>query len=93
MTERRTAFGIDFGTTNTRVAYYNGEQLSLVPLVSQVGQRCHLPTLVSYRDGEAVAFGVEAREQKLGGSGRPPDQVAPGRRSPHRSGRREPCPG
>lgn len=63
MATKRTSFGIDFGTTNTRVAYYNGERLRMVPFVVQGIQAYQLPTLVSYKDGEAVAVGPEARKQ------------------------------
>src|SRR5262249_6809361 len=63
MATKRTAFGIDFGTTNTRVAYYDGERLRMVPFMVQGIQAYQLPTLVSYKDGEAVAVGPEARKQ------------------------------
>jgi molecular chaperone DnaK (HSP70) len=63
---QQTAFGIDFGTTNTRVAYYDGERLRMVQLVPEAGHPFQLPTLVSYRDGEPVAYGPEARRQQQG---------------------------
>jgi molecular chaperone DnaK (HSP70) len=63
MGTKATAFGIDFGTTNTRVAYYDGERLRLVPFVLQGVQYYQLPTLVSYANGEVVAVGPEAIRQ------------------------------
>ena len=61
MATKVTAFGIDFGTTNTRVAYYDGERLRLVPFVLQGVQYYQLPTLVSYANGDMAAIGPEAR--------------------------------
>jgi molecular chaperone DnaK len=63
---KQTAFGIDFGTTNTRVAYYNGERLRMVPFTTAAGQSFQLPTMVSYYNGEPVAFGFDARRQQQG---------------------------
>jgi molecular chaperone DnaK len=63
---KKTAFGIDFGTTNTRVAYYDGERLRMVRLASQSEHPFQLPSLVSYRDGEPVAWGDDARRQQPG---------------------------
>jgi molecular chaperone DnaK len=63
---KQTAFGIDFGTTNTRVAYYDGQRLRMVPFITAAGQSFQLPTLVSYRNGEPVAYGAEARRQQHG---------------------------
>jgi molecular chaperone DnaK (HSP70) len=60
MTEQKTAFGIDFGTTNTRVAYYDGKHLSLVQFTNGGVQSQQFRTLVSYKDGVPVAFGKEA---------------------------------
>src|ERR1700674_2092978 len=63
---KQTAFGIDFGTTNTRVAYYDGERLRMVKFFTTEGESYQLPSLVSYRDGEPVAYGTEARRQEQG---------------------------
>jgi molecular chaperone DnaK len=63
MGTKATAFGIDFGTTNTRVAYYDGERLRLVPFVLQGIQYYQLPTLVSYASGGVAGVGPEARRQ------------------------------
>jgi molecular chaperone DnaK (HSP70) len=60
------SFAIDFGTTNTRIAYYDGQRLQMVPLVTEVGSFIQYPSQVSYQDGAAVAFGPEAREQLRG---------------------------
>jgi molecular chaperone DnaK (HSP70) len=62
MAAKQTAFGIDFGTTNTRVAYYDGERLRIVPFVTPSGQFYQLPTLISYKDGTVAAVGPEARK-------------------------------
>lgn len=61
-----TAFGIDFGTTNTRVAYYDGERLRMVRLNPQASQPFQLPTLVGYQDGEATAYGSDAARLESG---------------------------
>ena len=55
--QKRTAFGVDFGTTNTRVAYYDGERLRVVTLAAQSRHPFQVPSLVSYRNGEPVAYG------------------------------------
>ncbi|HEY1377796.1 MAG TPA: Hsp70 family protein, partial [Gemmataceae bacterium] len=57
----QTAFGIDFGTTNTRVAYFDGETVRVVPFTTRRGTVYQLPTAVAYQHGEPVSFGVEAR--------------------------------
>lgn len=62
----QTAFGIDFGTTNTRVAYYDGERLRMVQLAPGTGQPYLLPTLVAYSGGVPVSYGLEARRQERG---------------------------
>lgn len=64
MATRQTAFGIDFGTTNTRVAYYDGERLRMVPFVTKGIRRYQLPTSISYAGGQVVAVGAEARENR-----------------------------
>lgn len=63
---KQTAFGIDFGTTNTRVAYYDGQRLRMVPFFNSAGQSFQLPSLISYRNGEPVAYGSETRSQDPG---------------------------
>lgn len=63
---KQTAFGIDFGTTNTRVAYYDGQRLRMLPFITRAGQSFQLPSLVSYRDGEPVAYGAESRLRQDG---------------------------
>lgn len=56
-----TAYGIDFGTTNTRVAYFDGRTVRVVPFGTRNrGRTYHLPTAVAYQHGEAVEFGAEA---------------------------------
>lgn len=62
----RTAFGIDFGTTNTRVAYYDGERLRMVWLTPQARNPFLLPSRLSYRNGEPDTYGAEARRQQPG---------------------------
>jgi len=54
------AFGIDFGTTNTRVAYFDGSKLQVVPFDTSRGRVYQYPTAIAYRHGEPVAFGVDA---------------------------------
>ncbi|WP_406697997.1 Hsp70 family protein [Singulisphaera sp. Ch08] len=55
------AFGIDFGTTNTRVAYCDGEQVKMVPFHSREhGNTYQIPTAIAYHRGTPVATGFEA---------------------------------
>ena len=56
----RTAFGIDFGTTNTRIAFYDGRRPIVVPVRDRRGTAYQIPSVVGYRDGKAVAFGRDA---------------------------------
>ncbi|MDB5308648.1 MAG: hypothetical protein JWO38_2850 [Gemmataceae bacterium] len=58
----KTAFGIDFGTTNTRVAYFDGEKVRIVPFSTKKGTVNQLPTTVAYQNGEPVAYGVDAQQ-------------------------------
>jgi len=58
----KTAFGIDFGTTNTRVAYFDGEKVRVVPFSTKKGTVYQLPTTVAYQNGEPVAYGVDAQQ-------------------------------
>ncbi len=57
----KTAFGIDFGTTNTRVAYFDGEKVRVVPFSTRRGTVYQLPTTVAYQNGEPVAYGTDAQ--------------------------------
>jgi molecular chaperone DnaK len=55
------SYGIDFGTTNTRVAYFNGEEIRILPFEDEKGSTVyHIPSIVGYKNGEATAFGYEA---------------------------------
>src|SRR6185437_7358054 len=58
----KTAFGIDFGTTNTRVAYFDGEKVRMVSFLTKKGTVYQLPTTVAYQNGEPVAYGVDAQQ-------------------------------
>ena len=60
-----TAFGIDFGTTNTRVAYFDGEKVRIVPFSTKKGKVYQLPTTVAYQNGEPVAYGIDALDLNL----------------------------
>jgi len=55
------SYGIDFGTTNTRVAYFDGEEIRMLPFEDEKGRAVHhIPSMVGYKNGEAAAFGYEA---------------------------------
>jgi len=55
------SFGIDFGTTNTRIAFYDGQRALMVPFTDREGLRTHqILTVVGYRNGIAAAFGADA---------------------------------
>lgn len=54
-----TAFGIDFGTTNTRVAYFDGQRVRMVPFDRP--EMVQLPTRIAYKNSEPVAFGAATR--------------------------------
>ena len=56
-------YGIDFGTTNTRIAYFDGANVSVVPVRSKSGLEYQIPSVVGYKDGRAVAFGREALQR------------------------------
>jgi molecular chaperone DnaK (HSP70) len=60
------AFGIDFGTTNTRVAYFNGEAVQIVQFTTSEGTVSQLPTAVAYQHGRPVAFGTDAQTLPTG---------------------------
>ena len=62
-----TSFGIDFGTTNTRVAYYDGKTIRMVSLVQQgITQGYQLPTLVRFQQRKPIAIGKSARSDTRG---------------------------
>lgn len=64
MNDRRTAFGIDFGTTHTRVAYFDGKKLRIVPIFDEEeGKLYQVKTLVGYADKKPVAYGNKAWSQ------------------------------
>lgn len=56
----RRCYGIDFGTTNTRIAYFDGNKTSIVPATGNWGKDYQIPSVVGIKDGKAVAFGREA---------------------------------
>jgi molecular chaperone DnaK (HSP70) len=60
--EMEHVFGIDFGTTNTRIAYFDGEKPVMIPVEDSRGRAYTIPTMIGYRDGEPVVFGQDARE-------------------------------
>src|SRR4051812_18533291 len=71
---RPASFGIDFGTTNTRVAFYDGQALRMVPIRDEkYGKSYGLPTRVTYRDGHPAAFGIAATLPEGGAS--PPGSI------------------
>lgn len=55
-------FGIDFGTTNTRVAYFDAERVRVVKLANKGDAPGMLPTRIAYQGGKAVAFGDAAAD-------------------------------
>lgn len=64
---QQVAFGVDFGTTNTRVAYYDGRKLQMIPIFDERGGTSYsLPTAVAYEDGRPVAFGRAALDGRRG---------------------------
>ena len=61
------SFGIDFGTTNTRVAHFEGRFIRCVPFENRdrtVGHQ--MPTAIAYQHGRPVAYGDEALAPTLG---------------------------
>jgi molecular chaperone DnaK len=59
-----TSFGIDFGTTHTRVAYFDGKKLRMVPIFDEdEGTLYQIKTLVGYANKRPVAFGNRAWKQ------------------------------
>ena len=56
--------GLDFGTTNSILSYYDERRTSVEAFQSEAGGDCYIPTVVSYRErnGEIqVGFGKSAR--------------------------------
>jgi molecular chaperone DnaK (HSP70) len=68
MAEVRTAFGIDFGTTNTRVAHYRSGKVEVVPVApdQERARAFQVPTLVAYQGEQPVSYGHEALALKRG---------------------------
>ena len=58
-----TAFGVDFGTTNTRIAYFDGEKPIMVPVDDSRGRSYSIPSVVGYQDGNPVEFGYDVRRK------------------------------
>lgn len=64
--QNRTAFGIDFGTTNTRIVYYDGRELFPIQLEDNEGRIVYnIPSVVGYERGKAEAFGYDALSSGL----------------------------
>jgi len=54
-------YGIDFGTTNTRVAFFDGRSLNMVPVKHGEGESSvNIPSVVAYSDGQPLSFGYDA---------------------------------
>jgi actin-like ATPase involved in cell morphogenesis len=66
MERRQSVFGIDFGTTNTRVAHYDGKTMHMVPIYDDRGISYSIPTQVNYEDGRPAAFGYSALQRRQG---------------------------
>ena len=63
----QVVFGVDFGTTNTRVAYYDGRRLQMVPILDERGAGYYnLPTVVAYEEGRPVSYGKAALDGRRG---------------------------
>ena len=60
------SFGIDFGTTNTRVAYFDGRTVQVIGFDTSRGTLFQLPTAVAHEHGLPVAFGVDAENPVRG---------------------------
>jgi len=60
---REAVFGIDFGTTNTRVAHFDGQNVRLVPARGRRGLSVLIPTVVGCVNGKPKYFGQEALER------------------------------
>jgi len=66
MAKGQAVFGIDFGTTNTRVAFYDGKTMHMVPIYDDRGVSYSIPTQVNYEDGRPIAFGHSALQRRQG---------------------------
>jgi molecular chaperone DnaK (HSP70) len=66
MNQGQSVFGIDFGTTNTRVAHYDGKTMHMVPIYDDRGVSYSMPTQVNYEDGRPAAFGYAALHRRQG---------------------------
>jgi molecular chaperone DnaK (HSP70) len=53
-------FGIDFGTTNTRIAFFDGEKVIMVPVKDKRGMSYQIPSVVGYKNGKPLRFGYDA---------------------------------
>jgi molecular chaperone DnaK (HSP70) len=62
----QSVFGIDFGTTNTRVAHYDGKAMHMVPIYDDRGVSYSLPTQLNYENGRPIAFGYAALQRRQG---------------------------
>ena len=61
MQPKSSAFGVDFGTTNTRIVFHDRRQPIAIPVDDQHGRRVYnIPSIVGYSGGQPVAFGHEA---------------------------------
>lgn len=58
------AFGIDFGTTNTRVAYFDGEKPIMVNVSDARGRSPSIPSVVAYKGGKPIAYGYAAKNAR-----------------------------
>lgn len=56
------AIGIDFGTTNTRLAYCDGTQVRVLTEPNEFSP--FIPSAVSYQYGQPIAFGRKAKENE-----------------------------
>ena len=57
-----SVFGIDFGTTNTRIAYFDGQKPIMISVEDRRGRAYTIPTMLGYQNGKPVVFGEDARE-------------------------------
>jgi len=57
----RPSIGIDFGTTNTRLAYFDGRQVRL--LTEPQSSSPFIPSAIAYQQGQPLASGGQAKER------------------------------
>ena len=81
MEQGESVFGIDFGTTNTRVAHYDGKTMHMVPIYDDRGVSYSMPTQVNYEDGRTAAFGYSALQRRQGAAASIHQMAARSRRS------------